>query len=99
MPTVEHKVSKEYAELEAAPEDVKEGGMFVDKKGNIFIKRDGRAAPFTYSATTLYGNPISEVVKDYLKIKDALNALIEKQKVTSTEEDIAKEKKALNDAI
>ena len=98
MPIVEHKVSKEYAELEAAPEDVKEGGMFVDKKGNIFIKRDGRAAHFTYSQTTLYGKPIYEVVKDYLKIKDALNALIEKQKVTSTEEDIAKEKKALNDA-
>ena len=98
MPIVEHKVSKEYSELEAAPEDVKEGGMFVDKKGNIFIKRDGRAAPFTYSQTTLYGKPISEVVKDYLKIKDALNALIEKQKVTSTEEEIAKEKKALNDA-
>ena len=98
MPIVEHKVSKEYAELEAAPEDVKEGGMFVDEKGNIFIKRDGRAATFTYSQNTLYGKPISEVVKDYLKIKDALNALIEKQKVTSTEEDIAKEKKALNDA-
>ena len=98
MPIVEHKVSKEYAELKAAPEDVKEGGMFVDKNGNIFIKRDGRSAPFTYSQTTLYGKHISEVVKDYLKIKDALNALIEKQKVTSTEEEIAKEKKALNDA-
>ena len=98
MPIVEYRVRKEYSGFVPAPEDVKEGGMFVDKKGNIFIKRDRTAVPFTYSATTLYGKPISDVVKDYLKIKDALNALIEKQKVTNTEEDIAKEKKALNDA-
>lgn len=64
---------------EALGENVKEGGMVLDSKGNLCVARMGRAVPLEINANKVKGRTKAQCFHDYSELKDALAEVLKYQ--------------------
>ena len=68
----------ETVELERT-DGIKEGQIIVNSKGEICVSRRGKAVPLGVNSTKVKGHSKEQVIKDYDRLKKAIDAVLEYQ--------------------
>lgn len=79
------KASTESVELEQT-DGIKEGQLVVNSKGEICVSRRGKAVPVGVNATKVKGHSKEQVLKDYDRLKKAIDAVLDYQLKNESDE-------------
>lgn len=78
-------------------DNVKEGQLIVNSKGEICLSQRGKAVPIGVNSNKVKGQSKATVVKDYDAIKDALKEVLDYQVANESDEGLKPLLKKLND--